>query len=100
VAALRDVFGRHSVQAVDLEGGEMTDDSNEPITGEWLETIGFLRYVTPAKKIAYWSRGFLTFTPRGIEFATCPLPHIQTRGQMRKAIDVLVGSLNAERAKK
>jgi len=78
----------------------MSDDSNELITGEWLETIGFGRYVTPAKKVAYWSAGLLTLTPRGVEFAACPLPHIQTRGQMRNAIQVLLGSVDTVRAKK
>ena len=78
----------------------MSDDSNEPITGEWLETIGFGRYVTPAKKVAYWSAGLLTLTPRGVEFAACPLPHIQTRGQMRNVIQVLLGSVDTVRAKK
>ena len=77
----------------------MSDDSSEKITGEWLETIGFQRHTTPLGRL-YWSRGYLTLTPRGVEFAACPLPHIQTRGQMRKAIDVLLGSLNAGRAAK
>ena len=72
----------------------MSDDSGEPITGEWLKTIGFERYLTPAKKIPYWSRDLLTLTPRGVEFACCPLPHIQTRGQMRDAVRVLLGSVD------
>jgi hypothetical protein len=100
VAALRDVSGRHCVQANDLEGEEMSDDSGEPITGEWLETIGFGRHVTPAKKVVYWSAGLLTLTPRGVEFAACPLPHIQTRGQMRDAVRVLLSSAETGRAKR
>jgi hypothetical protein len=100
MAALRDVFGRNDVPAVGVEGEEMSDDSGEKITGEWLETIGFGRYVTPAKKVAYWSAGLLTLTPRGVEFAACPLPHIQTRGQMRDAVRVLLGSVDVVRAAK
>ena len=72
----------------------MSDDSGEKITGEWLETIGFQRHTTP-RGTRYWSRGYLTLTPRGIEFAACPLPHIQTRGQMRDAVRVLLASVDA-----
>jgi hypothetical protein len=77
----------------------MSDDSNEPITGEWLETIGFQRYTTQ-RGTQYCSRGFLTLTPHGVEFVTCPLPHIQTRGQMRDAVRVLLGSVDGWRAER
>jgi hypothetical protein len=77
----------------------MTDDSNEPITGEWLETIGFRRNTTPLGRW-YWSRGFLSLTPKGVEFASCPLPHIQTRGQMRDAVRVLLASVDARGAER
>lgn len=77
----------------------MTDDSNESITGEWLEVLGFRRHMTPTG-VVYWSAGYMTFTRRGVEFAACPLPHIQTRGQMRDAVRVLLASVDAGRAER
>lgn len=63
---------------------------NDEITGDWLVTIGFEKRTTPMGNV-YYQRGLLTFY-RNVEFCACSLPHIRTRAQMLKAIEVLLPS--------
>ncbi len=76
---------------VSFNGGMPQGWRDEPIDGEWLETKGFQKRVTPTGKV-YWYRGLLSFYKQ-VEFCACPLPHIQTKQQMMDAIDVLLASL-------
>ncbi len=58
-----------------------------PISGRWLESIGFQRRVTPRGNV-YWHRGLVTFYTT-VQFCGCSLDYVVTCGQLADLIDVL-----------
>lgn len=74
---------------VAFNGGNQQGWRNQTIDGQWLESIGFQRRVTPVTRIVYWQCGLLTFY-KTVQFCGCSLEHITTRGQLSEAIDILI----------
>lgn len=73
---------------VSFNGGMPQGWRDDPIDGEWLESVGFERRELRSGKV-YWYRGLMSFY-KHVEFCACPLPHITTKQHMLDAMDVLL----------